>query len=158
MFQAEVAHLLRGGPDESDAVAFAPLDEFGVFTEKAVAGVHRVDAVLGHQREQLVLVQVGLRGVAVAQVQRLVRQGHVSGFGVRVGVDRHAGDVQILEGTDDAGGDGAAVGDQNLVEHDVGSLARAGRPAVVFPCAGVVPGGVFGERRYQISTSMGVGL
>ncbi len=158
VFQAEVAHLLRGGPDESDAVAFAPLDEFGVFTEKAVAGVHRVDAVLGHQREQLVLVQVGLRGVAVAQVQRLVRQGHVSGFGVRVGVDRHAGDVQILEGTDDAGGDGAAVGDQNLVEHDVGSLARAGRPAVVFPCAGVVPGGVFGERRYQISTSMGVGL
>ncbi len=158
VFQAEVAHLLRGGPDESDAVVFAALHEFGVFTEKAVAGVYRVDAVFGHQREQLVLVQVGLRGVAVAQVQRLVRQGHVSGFGVRVGVDRHAGHVQILEGTDDAGGDGAAVGNQNLVEHDVGSLARAGRPAVVFPCSGVVPGGVFNQHRYQISTSMGVGL
>src|SRR5690606_5184659 len=104
-----------------------------------------------------ILIQIGAGGAAVAQTISLVGQAHVAGIGVRVGVDRDAGDAQGFQGTDDSGGDGATVGDQYLLEHDVGSAAMAGRPAVSVRLPGSSPA-PYSDSQCQISTSMGVGL
>ena len=56
---------------------------------------------------------------------------HRMAVGLRI--DRDAGDAHAVERADDAAGDGAAIGDEDLAEHVRGPRA-------------------------QISTSMGVGL
>ena len=48
---------------------------------------------------------------------RLVGEGAVAGIAVGVGIDGDGGDAHLAGGLDDAAGDLAAVGDQDLREH-----------------------------------------
>ena len=71
---AEVADGLRGGPDPDQLGVDDGLGEVGVLAQEAVAGVDAVGAGALRGVEQLVDVQVGLRGGAAAQRERLVGQ------------------------------------------------------------------------------------
>ena len=85
MFQAEGVHLLRGGADKGNAPCFAAFNKIGVFTKKTVAGVHRIHAMLLHQCEQGILIQVGIPGAAIAQTVTFIRLGDVQGVPVGFG-------------------------------------------------------------------------
>ena len=117
MFQAEGVHLLRGGADKGNAPCFAAFNKIGVFTKKTVAGVHRIHAMLLHQCEQGILIQVGIPGVAIAQAVTFIRLGDVQGVPVGFGENGHGGNAHFFQGTDNTGGNGAAVGNQHFVEH-----------------------------------------
>ena len=81
-------------------------------------------AGVGGDGQQFVDLQVGVGGGAFAEAVGLVGQPHVQAVGVAFGVDGNGADAELAQGADDTGGDGATVGDQNLVEH-VASLCRA---------------------------------
>ncbi len=115
-----VAHRLDGArvrADEDDALSGERVREGGAFGEEAVARMHRLGAGLLAGGDDLVDQQVGLRGRRRADGDRLV--GHLDVQGVLVGlrIDRDRFHAHLARGLDDAAGDLAAVGDENLAEH-----------------------------------------
>ena len=115
-----VAHRLDGarvGADEDDAARGERLREGGALGEEAVAGMHRLGAGLLAGGDDLVDQQIGLRGGRRPDGDRLV--GHFDVQRVLVGfrIDRDRLHAHLARGLDDAAGDLAAVGDQDLVEH-----------------------------------------
>ncbi|MNN18246.1 hypothetical protein D3C81_1314520 [compost metagenome] len=129
VLETEHPQLLRGGADEGDAGGLAGLGEGCVLGEKAIAGVDGLGAALFGDSEDLVHHQVGGGGRAFAQREGFVGLLDMQAGGVGFGVDGHALDIQGAQGTQDAAGDGAAVGDQEFGEHGGGHHAVAGRPA-----------------------------
>ena len=97
--------------------------ELLLLRQEAVARMNRLRAGLLAGRHDLVDQQVGLRRGRRADQHLLVGLAHVQRVGVGLGIDRHRLDAEPLAGADDAAGDLAAVGDQDLVE------GRLGRPA-----------------------------
>ena len=93
------------------------LDEAGIFRKEAVAGVdglgarpyRGVDDAPGHE--------IAFADGRSADMHRLVGHGDMQRAGVGVGMDGDGGDAHAPRGADDAAGDLAAVGDQDLVEH-----------------------------------------
>ena len=117
-------HLFGRRADEGDTGGLAAAHEVGVLAEEAVTGVDGLGAGVGGDGQQFVDLQVGVGGGAFAEAVGLVGQPHVQAVGVAFGVDGNGADAELAQGADDTGGDGATVGDQNLVEH-VASLCRA---------------------------------
>ena len=115
-----------GGSDERDAGGLAGGGEIGILAEEAVAGVDGVGAVAAGGVQNAVDAQVAFGGGAGADVRRLIGHADVERGAVGVGVDGDAGDAHLAEGADDADGDLAAIGDQDLAEHADGIVA--GRP------------------------------
>ena len=66
----------------------------------------------------LSMTQVGLGRRRRADQHGLVGHLHVQAVAVGLGVDRHRLDAELARRLDDAAGDLAAVGDQDLLEHD----------------------------------------
>ena len=124
-----VAHGLDGvgiGADEDDALVGAALGELGLFRQEAEAGVHSLGAGLAAGGDDLVGVEVGLRRRRRADEHRLVGHLHGQAVGVGLGIDDHRLHAQASAGLDDADGDFAAIGDQDLREHRDGvAPARA---------------------------------
>ena len=115
-----VAHRLDGarvGADEDDPFSGERVSEGGALGEEAVAGMHRFRAGLLAGGDDLVDQKIGLRGRRRADGDRLV--GHFDVQRVLVGfrIDGDRFHAHLARGLDDAAGDLAAVGDQNLVEH-----------------------------------------
>ncbi|MNQ47166.1 hypothetical protein D3C85_610020 [compost metagenome] len=129
VLEAEHAQLLRGRADEGDAGGLAGLGERRVLGEEAVAGVDGLGAALSGDFEDLVHYQIGGRGRAFAEAERLVGLLQVQAGGVGLGVDGYTLHIEGAQGTQDAAGDGAAVGDQEFFKHGGGHHAVAGRPA-----------------------------
>ena len=128
-----VAHggdRVRARADEDDALVLQPLREGGVLGEEAEAGVHGLRASRLHGLDDAVDDQVALRRGRRADGHGLVGLAHVQGVGVGLGVDGDGGDAETPAGADDAAGDLAAVGDQDLVEHRC-------VPSFRFPVAGL---------------------
>jgi hypothetical protein len=73
-----------------------------------------VDDALAHE--------VALRRRARADVHRLVGLAHVRGAGVGVAVHGDRAHAELLAGADDAERDLAAIGDEDLAEHQSGML------------------------------------
>ena len=124
-----VAHQLddaRVGPDEADVARLADLGEVGVLGQEAVAGVDRVGAgdLGGADDRRDVQVAVGAPRRADADV--LVGEAHVQRVLVGLGVDGHGLDAELAAGADDAQRDLAAVGDQDLLEHQAAVSGQAG--------------------------------
>ena len=78
------------GPDPDQPRVDDGLGEIGVLRKEAVAGVDRVGAGLGRCVEQLVEVEVGLRGGLAAERERLIGKPDVRRVGVGFGVDGDA--------------------------------------------------------------------
>ncbi len=114
-----VAHGVDGvrlGTDEGDLGLGQRLLEFLLLRQEAVARMHRLCAGLLAGLYDLVDQQVGLRRRRRADEHLFVGLAHVQGVGVGLGIDGHGLDSEPLAGVDDAAGDLAAVGDQDLVE------------------------------------------
>src|ERR1035438_4152430 len=123
------AHGADGGggrSDEGDAGGFAGGGEIGVFAEESVAGVDGVGVMAAGGVEDAVDAEVAFGGGAGADVGGLVGHADVEGGAVGVGEDGDAGDAHFAERADDADGDLAAIGDQDLAEHADGIVAGRG--------------------------------
>src|SRR5690606_14081347 len=121
-----------GRADEGDLVLFEDAGEAGVLGQETVARMHGLGArdLAGGQDRGNVEIAVA-RGVR-PDADALVGEAHVHGIGVRERVDGNGLDAQFLAGAQDAQGDFAAIGDQNLGEHAlpafVYSMTRRGSP------------------------------
>ncbi len=125
-----VAHRLDGGgrgPDEDQARVRAGPGERGVLGQEPVTRVDGLRAGLACSVQDAPDVQVALGGRRRAEPDRLVGVADVPGAGVRVAVDRDAGDAEGPQGADDADGDLAAVGHQDRVKHGLTSGRRRRR-------------------------------
>ncbi len=116
----EVADRLRAGPDPDQPGVDHRLGEVGVLRQEAVAGVNRVGAGLLGGLQQLAEVEVGLRRGLTTQREGLVGQLDVRSVGVRLGVDRHAGQTGVLGRADHPHRDLTAIGDENLGDRRAG--------------------------------------
>ena len=120
-----------GGPDELDAGDLAHFGEIGVLAQEAVAGVdgvHVGDLGGADDRRD---VQIAQRALGRTDADGLVGEAHVQAVAVGLRVDGDGPDAQVLAGADDAEGDLAAVGDQNLLEHacdQAGRMANSASP------------------------------
>ena len=115
-----VAHeldRLGSRADEGDVVPSAEPRERGVLGEEAVARVDGVGAVGGGRRDQVLHDEVALRRRRRAHADGLVGPGDVQRRGVGRRVHRDGADAELAAGADDADGDLAAIGDEDLVEH-----------------------------------------
>jgi hypothetical protein len=112
------------GADEDDALLLDAAREVLVLGEEAVARVHGLGAGLLAGGDDLVGHQVTLaagRRADAARPRRPVRRARVA---VGLGIHGHGGDAHLLRGLDDAAGDLAAVGNQDLLEHGVPAADR----------------------------------
>ena len=116
---AHQADVLGLRPDEMQIVLGEDLGEAGVFRQKAVAGMHRVGAGDLAGREQRGHVEIAVLRRRRADADALVGEAHMHGVGVGGGMHRDGGDAQFLARAQDAQGDLAAIGYQDLVEHGV---------------------------------------
>jgi len=113
---AEKLHRLRRRTDEGDPGRLAGLGKREPLAEEAVAGMDGLRAgVLGGLHDPL-QVQVRLRRRGSSDVDRLAGVTSVDRVPVRVRVDRHGADVQLVAGTHDADRYLAPVGDQYLAK------------------------------------------
>ncbi len=133
VFQAEVAHLLWRRADKGDAVFLAGLGEGGVLTQKSVAGMNRLRTGRVRHVEDLLLIEIALCRRRRTDAHGLVGLPHMQGMPIGLGIHSNRLDAEPLEGADDAAGDGAAIGNQNFVEHE---RCTAGRPALCWAAAG----------------------
>ena len=104
------------GPMKSDAGGLADLGEVGVLAEKAVAGMDGVDVGDLGGADHGGNVEVAAGALGRADADGLVGEAHVQAVAVGLRVDGDRADAQFLAGADDAQGDLAAVGDQDLLE------------------------------------------
>ena len=120
------------GADPDEAGVEDRLGEARVLGEEAVAGVHRVRARLLGDRDDLLDVEVGVRGSGAVEAVRLVGQPHEERVPVGLRVDRHTADAGVLAGPDDPDRDLAAVGDQDLLQRlDLGRTGHGGLSSFV---------------------------
>ncbi len=129
-----VAHGMDGmrlRADEDDAGLGQRLLELLLLGEEAVAGMDRLGAGLPAGFHDLVDQQVGLRRGRRPDQHRLVGLANMQRVGIGLGIHGHGLDAQPLAGTDDAAGDLAAVGDQDLVEQRTALGGLYGRAALV---------------------------
>src|SRR3546814_15800 len=106
--------------DEGDAVLFEGSGELAVLRQEAIARMHRLGAGLLAGRDDLLDDQVALGGSRRADMHGLVGHAHVQGTIVGIGIDRHRPDAKLAAGLDDAAGDFAAIGNQDLLEQLLG--------------------------------------
>ena len=104
------------GTDELDLRRFADFGEGGVLAEEAVAGVDGVDVGDLGGADDGRDVQVAARALGRSDADGLVGEAHVRTVAVGLGVDGDGLDSQFLAGADDANGDFAAIGDQDLLK------------------------------------------
>ena len=119
---AEQCQLLRRRPDEHQPGADAGLREVGTLAQEAVARVHCIAALRLRNGDERGDVEVG-RGPGGVQCHGRIGPLHMQRQRIVAGIDRHAGGIQIAEGTYQAHGDFATIGDQYFLEHG-GRTAR----------------------------------
>jgi hypothetical protein len=105
------------GTDEDDALLLDASGEGLVLREEAVARMDRVGAGLLAGGDDLVHREVGLAAGRRADEDRLVGELDVQRVAVGLGIHRHGRDAHALGRLDDAAGDLATVGDQDLSQH-----------------------------------------
>ena len=128
VLEAEHAKLFWRWADKGNVGGFTGFGKGGVFGEEAVARVDGFRAGLFGDSEDLLDHQIGAGGRAFAEAKGFIGLLDMQAGGVGLGVHGHAFDVERAQGTQDAAGDGAAVGDQEFVEH-VLALERVGGPS-----------------------------
>ena len=116
LLQAHGADHFRLGADELDAGGFADFGEVGVLAEKAVAGVNGFDVGDLRRADDRRDIQIAARALGRPDADRLVGEAHVQRIAVGFGIHGDRPDAEIPAGADDAEGDLAAIGDQDLSE------------------------------------------
>ena len=83
----------------------------GVLGQEAVAGVDGLGAGEEGGADDLLFVQIAVRGLRAADAVALVCQRHMKGVFVSLGVDRYRGDAHFLAGPYNPDGDFAPIRD-----------------------------------------------
>ena len=128
-----VAHAtdhLGAGADELDPAFGTDFRQFGVFREKAIAGMQRITAGFHGQVDQLAWVQVAGQRV-VTQAVGFVGALDVQGMAVGFGIDGNRADTHLGTGTHDAHGNLATVGTEDFLQQGAGSFGCGAAQAVV---------------------------
>ena len=105
------------GPDEDDALFLDTAREVLVLRKKSVARVHGLRACGLAGVDDLLRHEIAFAAGGRADTDRLVGQFNVARVAVSLGIHRDGGNAHAARGLDDAAGDFAAVGDQDLGEH-----------------------------------------
>ena len=116
-FAPHRAYRVGGRTDEDDAGFGASLGEGGVFGQEAVTRVDRLGARASGRLEDGVDPQIALARRRQADTVGLVGHLDVQRARVGIGVDGDGAHAQPPGSTNDAAGDLAAVGDEDLGEH-----------------------------------------
>ena len=111
---AEHGNHVGAGTDKIDIALLAERYEFGVLAQQTVARVDRLRTALDRNGENGRDIEIAVRHAVAADAIALVRQLHVHGVLVRLGIDGDGGNAHLAAGADDANGDLAAVGNQNF--------------------------------------------
>src|SRR5690606_19145506 len=117
VLETEYAQLLGRRPDEGDASRFTGFGEGGVFRKKAVTGMNGFRTAAFGGVEDLVDDEIGLGCRSFAQAIGLIGLLDMQAGGIGLGENGYALAVECAQGAQNAAGDGAAVGDQEFVEH-----------------------------------------
>ena len=113
-----------GGPIHTSPASRTARGEPFALGEKSVAGMNRLGAGQLRRFDDPVAAQIALARRRRPDEHRFVGLAHVRRARVGVGVDGDRRDAQLAAGADDPQRDLAAVGDQDLLEHQSG----------MFPC------------------------
>ena len=134
-------------PMAAIALGFGPMKTIPAFCQRhgkrlalrqeAVAWMHGLGARGAAGVDDLVDDEIGLGRGRRADGDGLVRHFHVQGIAVGIRIDGNRLDAQLPRGLDDAAGDLATVGDQDLLEHTPPS---GGGWSGVWPHAGAMIG------------------
>jgi len=117
MLESERAHLLRSGSDEDDALPRTGFCESGVLTQKSVAGMDRLRTGGASRLQNRIHRKIALRWRRRPYQHCFVRALHVQRVPVRLRVDRHRGHAHAPQRANDADGNRAPIGDQDLTQH-----------------------------------------
>ncbi len=117
VLQAHGADGIGRGADEDEAGGLHRLHELGIFREEAVTRMHRLRAARPGGLDDGGDVQVAFRRLRRADVHRFVGKRHMQRVAVGIGMDGDRRDTHAAGGADDAAGDFATVGDEDLAEH-----------------------------------------
>ena len=131
-FGAHLAHRFGARTDERQTGLLHGLGKVGVLRQKAIARVNRLRAATQCDIQNYIATQIRLGRRITANRIGFVGLQHMLRHGVGCGVHRHRSNAQTLSGANDAAGDFAAIGDQNLGQHqkDIQVGLRFSRKAV----------------------------
>ena len=107
---------VRRRTDERQAGVTAGGRELGVLGQKAVAGMDRVGAARPRRVDDPIDAEVAVRGGIAADRDGLVRHADVASGAITGGIHGDGGEAEIAAGAEDAHGNLAAIGDQNLAQ------------------------------------------
>ena len=124
---AHRGHRVVFGADENDAAFFQPARELRILGEEAVTRMHGLGTGRLAGSDDLVDQQIGFLRRRRADADGFVRQRHVHGILVRLGIHRDGGNPHLAGGLDDAAGDLAPICNQNLLEHETSFSHRGHR-------------------------------
>ncbi len=113
---AHAADGLRLRTDEDQAGRLHRFGEGGVLGEETVAGMDRVGTGFPRRHENRLDIQVAPVGPRRADQAYLIGQPRGQRIAIRLAAHRYRGNAQCLRGADDAHGDLAAIGHQQLVQ------------------------------------------
>src|SRR5262249_49507278 len=119
---ADLLHHVGAWADERDPLVRADLGEVRVLGEEAVPGVECVRPSLQRRADQARDVQVAAPDGWRADLDSLVGELHHGRLRVRRRVHRDGLDPELAARARDAEGDLASVRDQDLLEHQLGSM------------------------------------
>ena len=117
--------------DEGQAGGFADFGEVGVFGKETVAGMNGVGVGDFGGADDGRNVEVAARAFRRADADGFVGEAGVEAVAVGFGIYGDRADAEILAGANDAQGDFAAVGDQNLLNMDLAGADGEERFAVL---------------------------
>ena len=103
----------------------AHLREAGVLREEPVAGVNRVTAADEGRGDERGLIQIAATRFRGTDADGFVGEAHAERVSVRLGVGEDRRHPQVAARPQDPDGDLAAVGDQDLAEHQADASAGA---------------------------------
>ena len=115
-----VAHRLYGmgiGADEHNSIILQRLRKRRPLRQKAVTWMHGLRSCFAAGVDNLVHDKIGLRRFSRADMHSFIGHLDMKRVFVSIRIYRHGGDAHFARGLDDAAGNFAAVGDENLTEH-----------------------------------------
>ena len=114
---AHRAHGRRRRADPDQPRVDHGFGEFRVLGQESVAGVDGFRAVRPGRADHGRDVEVGIARTRPADARRRIRETHMGGAGVGIGIDRDDAVAHAPRRAHDPQGDFAAIGDQDGIEH-----------------------------------------
>ena len=116
--RAHDADRFRRGSDEDDSRGFARGGEIGVLAQKSVARMNGLGAVRLRRVENAVDAQIAFGRCGRPDVRGFVGHTHMERSAIGIRVDGDARDPHLAQRANDAHRNLAAIGDQDLAEHE----------------------------------------